>query len=124
MVEKCYRVVGENLAIYKKGKLHQALTILVKSPKWYELLLLTTPKKWTTQAVFEVTKLFSSGLKEKDVCIYYKHILLPIILENIELNKKLDGFLYKTLIKSLYKSKAWFKGLLYPVLLKVRKIWL
>ncbi|CAD2103586.1 essential nuclear protein 1, putative [Plasmodium vinckei] len=118
MVEKCYRVVGENLAIYKKGKLHQALTILVKSPKWYELLLLTSPKKWTTQAVFEVTKLFSSGLKEKDVCIYYKHILLPIILENIELNKKLDGFLYKTLIKSLYKSKAWFKGLLYPVLLQ------
>ncbi|VEV56275.1 essential nuclear protein 1, putative [Plasmodium vinckei vinckei] len=118
MVEKCYRVVGENLAIYKKGKLHQALTILVKSPKWYELLLLTSPKKWTTQAVFEVTKLFSSGLKEKDVCIYYRHILLPIILENIELNKKLDGFLYKTLIKSLYKSKAWFKGLLYPVLLQ------
>ncbi|SCN12620.1 essential nuclear protein 1, putative [Plasmodium malariae] len=116
LVEKCYKTIGEVLAQYKKGKLHKALTLLVKSPKWFDLLLLTNPKEWTTQATFEVTKLFSSGLKEKDVYIYYEHILLPIILENIEENKKLDSFLYKTLIKALYKSKAWFKGILFPVL--------
>ncbi|GAW80870.1 hypothetical protein, conserved [Plasmodium gonderi] len=116
LVQKCYETIGEELAHYKKGKLHRALTVLVKSPRWFDLLLLTKPKRWTTQATFEVTKLFSSGLKEKEVCVYYEFILLPIILENIEKNKKLESFLYKTLIKSLYKSKAWLKGILYPLL--------
>ncbi|CRG96150.1 U3/U14 snoRNA-associated small subunit rRNA, putative [Plasmodium gallinaceum] len=116
LVEKCYKTIGEELANYKKGKLHRAFKILTKSPKWFELLLLTKPKKWTTQATFEATKLFSSGLKEADVCKFYEFILLPIILENIDQNKKLDSFLYKTLIKALYKSNAWFKGILFPLL--------
>ncbi|ANQ08023.1 Bystin [Plasmodium coatneyi] len=116
LVQKCYETIGEELAHYKKGKLHRALTVLVKSPRWFDLLLLTKPKRWTTQATFEVTRLFSSGLKEKEVCIYYEFILLPIILDNIEKNKKLETFLYKTLIKALYKSKAWMRGMLYPLL--------
>ncbi|GAB66375.1 bystin, partial [Plasmodium cynomolgi strain B] len=116
LVQKCYETIGEELAHYKKGKLHRALTVLVKSPRWFDLLLLTKPKRWTTQATFEVTKLFSSGLKEKDVCIYYEFILLPIIVDNIERKKKLETFLYKTLIKALYKSKAWMRGMLYPLL--------
>ncbi|SBT76980.1 essential nuclear protein 1, putative [Plasmodium ovale] len=116
LVEKCYKTIGEELSHYKTGKLHQALTILVKSPRWFELLMLTKPKKWTNQATFEVTKLFSSGLKEKEVAVYYEFILLPILLEYIERNKKLDSILYKTVIKALYKSKAWFKGILYPLL--------
>ncbi|KJP86417.1 hypothetical protein AK88_03970 [Plasmodium fragile] len=119
LVQKCYETVGEELAHYKKGKLHRALTVLVKSPRWFDLLLLTKPKRWTTQATFEVTRLFSSGLKEKEVCIYYEFILLPIILDNIERNKKLETFLYKTLIKALYKSKAWMRGMLYPLLRRV-----
>ncbi|KYN98736.1 putative U3/U14 snoRNA-associated small subunit rRNA processing protein [Plasmodium gaboni] len=116
LVEKCYRTIGEDLAHYKSGKLHRALTILTKSLKWYEYLLLTKPKKWTPHATFEITKLFSSGLKEKEVSKFYEFILLPIILENIDKNKKLDAFLYKALIKALYKSKSWFKGILFPVL--------
>ncbi|CRG99968.1 U3/U14 snoRNA-associated small subunit rRNA processing protein, putative [Plasmodium relictum] len=118
LVEKCYKTIGEDLAHFKKGKLHRAFKILTKSPRWFELLLLTKPKNWTTQATFEATKLFSSGLKEVDVCKFYEFILLPIILENIDQNKKLDSFLYKTLIKALYKSNAWFKGILFPLLQK------
>ncbi|EDL45492.1 hypothetical protein, conserved [Plasmodium vivax] len=116
LVQKCYETIGEELAHYKKGKLHRALTVLVKSPRWFDLLLLTKPRRWTTQATFEVTKLFSSGLKEKEVCMYYEFILLPIILDNIEKKKKLETFLYNTLIKALYKSKAWMRGMLYPLL--------
>ncbi|EUD65556.1 hypothetical protein C922_04062 [Plasmodium inui San Antonio 1] len=116
LVQKCYETIGEELAHYKKGKLHRALTVLVKSPRWFDLLLLTKPKRWTTQATFEVTRIFSSGLREKEVALYYEFILLPIILDNIERKKKLETFLYKTLIKALYKSKAWMRGMLYPLL--------
>ncbi|VWU53302.1 essential nuclear protein 1, putative, partial [Hepatocystis sp. ex Piliocolobus tephrosceles] len=117
VVEKCYKTIGESLAIYKSGKLHQALTLLVKSPRWLELLMITQPPKWSTQATFEVTKLFSSNLKEKEVAKFYEYILLPLVVQHIMENNRLNPIMYKTLIKALYKSKAWFQGILFPLLL-------
>lgn len=117
-VRNCYKIIGEHLAQYKKGKIHEAIKLLTKSPKWFELLMITEPKNWTMQATYEVTKIFSSGLKESQVEKYFEFILLPILLQNIEQKKKLDSFLYQSLIKSLYKSAAWFRGILFPLIRK------
>lgn len=116
IVEKCYAYIGEQLAIYTNGKIHSAFIILTRSPKWYELILLTKPEKWSKYATFEATKIFSTGLKESEVPKFYELILLPIILKHIEEHKKLDGVLYQTLIKALYKPIAWFKGILFPLI--------
>ncbi|VWU53404.1 Bystin, putative, partial [Hepatocystis sp. ex Piliocolobus tephrosceles] len=91
IVEKCYKTVGESLAIYKSNeKLPHALLLLVKSPRWLELLMLTKPQNWSAQATFEVTKLFSSNLKEKAVTKFYENILLPLIVRNVMENKRLN----------------------------------
>lgn len=118
IVEKCYKIIGEQLAIYTSGKIHSAFIILTRSPKWHEYILLTKPENWSKYATFEATKIFSTGLKMTEVPKFYEFILLPKILKHIEQHKKLDGILYQSLIKALYKPIAWFKGILFPLIQK------
>lgn len=118
IVEKCYKIIGEQLAVYTNGKIHSAFIILTRSPRWYELILLTNPENWSKYATFEATKIFSSGLKDAEVPKFYEYILLPKILNHIEEHKRLDGVLYQTLIKALYKPIPWFKGILFPLIKK------
>ena len=52
--------VGILLSRYKSGKLPKAFKIIPSLRNWEQVLFITRPDKWTANACYEATKLFSS----------------------------------------------------------------
>ena len=111
----CNRV-GLILSRYKSGKLPKPFKILTTLPQWDTLLSITRPDAWTANATYEATKLFTSS-RPVLAQAFLHDILLPRVREDIYETKKLNVHLYKALKKALYKPAAFFKGLLFPLVL-------
>jgi essential nuclear protein 1 len=114
-VVEVYASVGRYLSRYTSGKIPKAFKIIPSLRKWEEVLYLTSPDKWSHQAMFAATRLFSSNLNPLMAQRFYNIILLPRVREDIESNKKLNFHLYKSVMKSIYKPSAFFKGILLPL---------
>lgn len=113
-VVEVYTQVGLLMSRYKSGKLPKPFKILPTLPQWDTLLSITRPDSWTTNAVYEATKLFTSS-RPALAQAFCSDILLPRVREDIMETKKLNVHLYKALKKSLYKPAAFFRGLLFPL---------
>lgn len=103
------------LSRYKSGKLPKPFKIVPTLPQWEELLAITRPESWTTNACYEATKIFvagSAGIAQ----LFLRDVLLERVREDVHETKKLNVHLYKALKKALYKPSAWFKGILFPLL--------
>ncbi|KAF9429544.1 snoRNA-binding rRNA-processing protein [Entomortierella beljakovae] len=114
-VIEVYSKVGALLSRYKSGKLPKAFKIIPSLQNWEEILYITAPENWTVHATYQATRIFTSNLKEKQAHKFFSLVLLDKIREDIGENKKLNYHLYMALKKSLYKSKAFFKGILFPL---------
>ncbi|KAI8807895.1 Bystin-domain-containing protein [Cladochytrium replicatum] len=114
-VIESYTKVGLLLSRYKSGKLPQIFKIIPSFPNWEEIIFLTRPDNWTTQAVYQATRIFSSNLKDKMAQRFYTLILLERVRDDIRESKKLNYHLYMSLKKALYKPKAFYSGLLLPL---------
>lgn len=110
-----YRGVGEFLSKYTAGKMPKAFKHIPSTQMWEQVLYLTEPEKWTPNAMFQATRIFSSNLNAKKAERFYKLVLLPRIRDDIRKNKKLHFALYQALKKSLYKPAAFNKGILFPL---------
>jgi len=110
-----YSQVAQILSRYSSGRLPKAAKIIPMLTNWEEVLYITKPDKWTSQAVRCLTKIFASNLQEKMAEKYYSYVLLPHFRENLDTHKKLNWHLYMSLKKSLYKPKAFYKGILIPL---------
>lgn len=110
----CCRV-GKLLCRYTTGKLPKAFKRVPSLEVWEDVLYLTEPEKWTPNAMFQATRIFSSNLGVKKAQRFYNLVLLPRVRDDILKNKKLHFSLYQALIKSLYKPAAFFKGILLPL---------
>jgi len=110
-----YSQVGQILSRYTSGRLPKAAKIIPVLSNWEEILYLTQPDKWSSQAVRCMTKIFASNLQEKMAQKFYSLVLLPHFREDLSKNKKLNWHLYMALKKSLYKPKAFYKGILIPL---------
>ncbi|KAG0217637.1 snoRNA-binding rRNA-processing protein [Mortierella sp. NVP41] len=114
-VIEVYSKVGLLLSRYKSGKLPKAFKIIPSLQNWEEILYITAPENWTVHATYQATRIFTSNLKEKQAHKFFSLVLLDKIRDDIADNKKLNYHLYMALKKSLYKSKAFFKGILFPL---------
>ena len=110
-----YRKVGVVMKSYRSGKLPKAFKIIPQTQNWEELLLLTNPEDWSPHSTFQATKIFSSQLNAKMAQRFYNVILLPAIQRNIATYKKLNYHLYMAVKKAMFKTGAFFKGLLLPL---------
>nr|DAD44083.1 TPA_asm: hypothetical protein HUJ06_002313 [Nelumbo nucifera] len=110
-----YKGVGEWLSKYTSGKMPKAFKHIATMELWEDMLYLTEPEKWSPNAMYQATRIFSSNMGVKKAQRFYKLVLLPRIREDIRKNKRLHFALYQSLKKSLYKPAAFFKGILFPL---------
>ncbi|KAJ1942879.1 snoRNA-binding rRNA-processing protein [Kickxella alabastrina] len=114
-VVQVYTKIGELLARYKSGAMPKAFKIIPSIRNWEEILYLTAPENWTTQATYQATRLFVSNMKPKQAQKFLSLVVLDRVRDDITDNKKLNYHLYMTLKKALYKPAAFFKGILFPL---------
>lgn len=110
-----YEGVGKILSRYRSGKLPKAFKIIPSLANWEEILYITNPDSWSTQAMYQATRIFVSNFNAKMAQRFFNLVLLPKITEDFQLNKKLNYHLYMSLKKSLFKPAAFFKGILLPL---------
>lgn len=110
-----YKGVGKLLNKYTAGKIPKAFKHIPALKFWEEVLYLTEPEKWSPNAMFQATRIFSSNFGVKKAERFYKLVLLPRVREDIRKNKRLHFALYQALKKSLYKPAAFNKGILFPL---------
>ena len=107
--------IGLFLSRYKSGKLPKPFKILPTVPHWEDILDITRPDSWSTNACYEATKIFVSStpiVAQR----FMEMVLLPRVQLDIEETKKLNVHLFNSLKKGLYKPAAWFKGFLFPLI--------
>ncbi|TDZ26914.1 Uncharacterized protein Cob_v000758 [Colletotrichum orbiculare MAFF 240422] len=110
-----YTKIGLILSRYKSGPLPKPLKILPTLPHWEDIIEVTEPQKWTPNAVYQATRIFSSS--KPTICQKFMEIVvLDKVREDIYENKKLNVHLFNALKKSLYKPRAFFLGFLFPLL--------
>jgi essential nuclear protein 1 len=73
-VVEVYQKVGLILSRYKSGQIPKAFKVIPTLKNWEEILALTSPEKWTANAMLEATKIFASNLPPKVVERYNIHI--------------------------------------------------
>ncbi|KAG4305914.1 hypothetical protein PORY_000824 [Pneumocystis oryctolagi] len=110
-----YVKVGILLSRYKSGKLPKAFKIIPSLRNWEDILVLTSPDKWSPNACYEATRLFVSNLKSYQFQKFMSIVLFDKVRQDILENKKLNYHLYMSLKKSIYKPSAFFKGFLFPI---------
>lgn len=114
-VTEAYTIVGNILSSFVSGKLPKAFNILPSTENWEDLIDITKPEKWSTQAMYEATVMFSSNLGSELAEKFYLKVLLPAIRNNIKQHKKLNIHLYNCLKKAIFKPSAFFKGIIIPM---------
>jgi len=114
-VVNVYTKLGQILAKYKSGKLPRAFKIIPSLSRWEDLLVLTSPDKWSAQSHWKATRIFASNFSKHSAQRFFNLILLPRVRDDIAMYKKLNFHLYIALKKALYKPSAFFKGLLIPL---------
>ncbi|KAL6718280.1 snoRNA-binding rRNA-processing protein [Lecanora helva] len=114
-VVEVYSKIGLLLSRYKSGALPKPFKLIPNLPQWEELLALTRPESWTSNAYYSATKIFISS-KPFITQVFLRNVLLERVREDIYETKKLNVHLFNALKKSLYKPAAFFKGFLFPLL--------
>lgn len=125
-VIEVYGKVGELLSRYRDGKIPRVFKMIPSLKKWQDVLYVTQPESWSTQAVYQATKLFVSNLKSNQSEVFLETVLLPRFRNEVHdsklqsskhSRKNINYHIYRSLKKSLYKPAAFFKGFLFPLCL-------
>lgn len=115
-IVKIYTGVGEILEVYRRGKLPICFKTLPLYEEWEQCLYVTRPDKWTSAAMYAATRIFSSNLSAALAQRFYSMFLLPRIRDEIAEYKRLNFHIMLALKKSLFKTSAFFKGIVLPLL--------
>ncbi|KAH6826657.1 bystin-like protein [Perilla frutescens var. hirtella] len=110
-----YKGVGQLLNKYTSGKMPKAFKCIPSLQFWEEVLYLTEPDKWSSNAMYEATRIFVSNMGVKKAERFFTIVLLPRVREDIRKNQILHFALYRSLKKALYKPAAFNKGILFPL---------
>uniref|UniRef100_A0A0N5A1D7 Bystin n=1 Tax=Parastrongyloides trichosuri TaxID=131310 RepID=A0A0N5A1D7_PARTI len=114
-VIEMFTKVGEVMANYRSGKIPKAFKIIPSMVNWEQILALTNPEGWSDIAYLAATRLFTASLNEKMCQRFNYFILLPRLRDSIMKDKKLNFHLYQALRKSVFKTAAFFKGIIIPL---------
>lgn len=115
-VVEVYTKLGVYLRTYKSGSLPKPFKVIPSLPMWARMLALTHPENWSPHACRAATKIFISNMKPPQAQLFLSVVLLDVIREDIQKNKKLNPQYYESLKRALYKPGAFFKGLIFPML--------
>lgn len=115
-VIQVYTQIGALLSRYRSGKLPRAFKIVPTLKNWRDIIYVTEPEQWSSQAMYEATKLFIAGMPTHQVHKFVKEVLLPAFREQVHNDKAVDYHMFRALKKALFKPQAFFKGLLFPLL--------
>ncbi|KAH6826668.1 bystin-like protein [Perilla frutescens var. hirtella] len=110
-----YKGVGQLLNKYTSGKMPEPFKRIPSLQFWEEVLYLTEPDKWSSNAMYEATRIFVSNMGVKKAERFLKIVLLPRVREDIRKNQILHPALYRSLKKALYKPAAFNKGIIFPL---------
>jgi len=110
-----FKDVGKVLQNWKSGRLPKAFKIIPNLANWEEVLQLTRPEEWSPNVMYYATKMFASNLRVFACQRFYNCVLLPAVRDDIARNKKLNYHYYQACKKSLFKSKAFYRGFLIPL---------
>lgn len=77
--------------------------------------MITRPNEWTPQAMFQAVNIFASNFDPERAEEFYRDFLVPAIKRDLQKNKKLNYHYYESLKKALYKTNAWFKGIMFQL---------
>jgi len=114
-IVKVFKSVGVILSKYRAGKLPKAFKMIPSLENWEEILHCTDPDSWTSAALYQATRIFTSNLNAKMAQRFFNLVLLPRVRDDIEEYKRLNYHLYMALKKALFKPAAFFKGILLPL---------
>lgn len=114
-VVQVYRGVGTVMKNYRSGKVPKAFKVIPLLANWEDVMFLTKPHMWSTQAMYEATKIFASNFNAQMAQRFYNLVLLPAVRSNIDEYKKLNYHLYMAVKKAVFKPNAFFKGFLLPL---------
>jgi essential nuclear protein 1 len=113
-VVKTFTQIAQILSRYKSGPLPKPFKVLPSLPQWQDLLAITAPENWTSNAVYAATKIFISS--QPDTAQYFLEVvLLDRVRADIQETRKLNVHLFDALKKALYKPATFFKGFLFPL---------
>lgn len=115
-VREMYEGVRDVLKRYRSGRVPKAFKIVPKLRNWEQILYITEPHNWSAAAMFQATRLFSSGLTQYMAQRFYNLVLLPRIRDDLAEYHKLNFYLYRSLKKALFKPAAFMKGIILPLL--------
>ncbi len=88
--------IGELLQRYKSGKIPKPVKILPTVPQWEGLLEYLQPDLWTANALYEVTKVFSSA-KPAASQRWLELVILDSVRDDIRETKRLSVHLFNAL---------------------------
>ena len=74
---------------------------------------MTKPEQWTSHAMLQAVHIFASNFDPLRAEEFYRNCLVPSVRRDLARSKKLNCHLYDALKKALYKTNAWFKGILF-----------
>jgi essential nuclear protein 1 len=114
-VKRVYGEIGKIFNRYRSGKVPRAFKIIPNLERWREVLALTRPEEWTSQAMAQAVNIFASNFDPVRAEEFYKMWLVPAVRRDLANNKKLNVHLYDSLKKALYKTNAWFKGIMFEL---------
>ncbi|XP_058445755.1 bystin [Malaya genurostris] len=115
-VREMYEGVRDVLKRYRSGRVPKAFKIVPKLRNWEQILFITEPHNWSAAAMFQATRLFSSGLTQYMAQRFYNLVLLPRVRDDLAEYHKLNFYLYRSLKKALFKPAAFMKGIILPLL--------
>ncbi|XP_054154000.1 bystin-like [Oppia nitens] len=110
-----YKGVKQVLSRYRSGKLPKAFKIIPGLANWEQILQITEPESWTASSMLAATRIFTSNLKERMAQRFFNLILLPRLRDDIAEYKRLNFHLYQSMRKALFKTGAFFKGIIIPL---------
>lgn len=114
-IVKVYTEVGSYMRGFKSGAAPKPFKIIPSLKNWEEILLLTKPEKWSANAMFVATRIFTTNMNPRMAQRFFNLVLLPRVRRDIEKNKRLNFHLYNAVKKSIFKPQAFFKGILLPL---------
>lgn len=115
-VREMYEGVRDVLKYYRSGKLPKAFKVIPQLKNWEQYLYITEPDGWTAAAMYQATRIFSGCFSSQMAQRFYNLVLLPRVRDDLAEYQKLNTYLFRALQRALYKTAAFFKGIILPLL--------
>nr|UXY87148.1 bystin-like protein [Cryptomonas sp.] len=115
---KIYKILertGILLKVYKSGKIPKILKIIPLFKNFEDIIWFTRPDRWTFQALFVVSKVFSRNLNNSQLKRFYSLIILPRLQECILKNEKISSHIHLIIRLARLDTKTFFSSILLPL---------